>query len=164
MTDVTEAMIEAGVDAVMASVGSTTRERVRAIYLAMTTARECVDQVEGVALPCPFCSSSKVCFQNGYIKQPDGDGWYQFVWCETCGAQSRECLTEAEAAAFWNTRAALSTRSQSPDVEAILWRNRCQHLLSVIDSCDEAEAPSCEMEPEDVAGIDEARKALGDAQ
>jgi hypothetical protein len=36
----------------------------------------------------------------------------------------------------------------------------CEFLLSVIDSCDEAEAPSCEMEPEDVARIATIRAAI----
>ncbi len=44
--------------------------------------------------------------------------------------------------------------------EVAKWRNHAEHLLSVIDSCDEAEAPSCEMEPEDVAYIDAIRLDL----
>jgi hypothetical protein len=39
----------------------------------------------------------------------------------------------------------------------------CEFLLSVIDSCDEAEAPSGEMEPADVANIARIRTALSNS-
>jgi hypothetical protein len=48
--------------------------------------------------------------------------------------------------------------SMSSEIEDA--RTDCAFLLSVIDSCDEAGAPSCEMEPEDVANIARIRKAL----
>lgn len=44
--------------------------------------------------------------------------------------------------------------------EVRLLRSDCEFLLSVIDSCDEAEAPSCEMDPEDTARIDFIRASL----
>jgi hypothetical protein len=39
---------------------------------------------------------------------------------------------------------------------------RCRHLLSCIDSCDEAGAPPCELDREDVILIDETRRALAE--
>jgi hypothetical protein len=49
---------------------------------------------------------------------------------------------------------------ESTQAEIARLTTDCEFLLSVIDSCDEAEAPSCEMEPEDVANIDRIRAAL----
>lgn len=55
-------------------------------------------------LPCPFCGEVKrVWPQNGNIGSYE-KGWHQLIWCENCGATSREWPTEAEAIAAWNRR------------------------------------------------------------
>lgn len=51
---------------------------------------------------CPFCRSKPYPYlQNGILAH---DGQIVFVWCDTCGAQGPEKLSDDEALAAWNTR------------------------------------------------------------
>jgi hypothetical protein len=72
-------------------------------------------------------------------------------------------IAEAQAALDdLNARAAIAAIPSAGGVEE--WRNRCEHLLSCIDSCNEAGAPPEELDREDVALIEETRAALGGGQ
>jgi Lar family restriction alleviation protein len=101
---------------------------------------------------CPFCGGEAELDDLG---DPNDDS---FVHCTRCDVQQIANYGAAKASERWNTRATASgiTRVE----EARLLRSDCEFLLSVIDSCDEAEAPSCEMDPEDTARIDYIRAAL----
>jgi len=70
--------------------------------------------------PCPFCGEAKrVWPQNGNIGSQER-GWHQLIWCENCGATSREWPTEAEAIAAWNRRPQPSPSSADKISEARL--------------------------------------------
>ncbi len=125
-------------------------------FLAMTAARECVDQVEGVLLPCPapWCCGENVKARNVEL---GGSLWVAF--CCDCDTSTPGRKTKADVVALWNTRAALSTRSQSPDVEAM--REAIADALGDI-------APVFDEDIEDAAKfitdrVAPPRKALGDA-
>lgn len=63
----------------------------------------------GELLPCPFCGSSEV---RGATYSPvDGEEW-QLVVCTSCGAETNDCATKAEAIAAWNRRADLGETVQ----------------------------------------------------
>ncbi len=118
MTDVTEAMIEAGRD-VFPLVSP---ETVTAIYLAMTAARECVDQVEGVDLKDCLLGLYTVHWLAGgtsvasvYMDET-GKRWVAPTNWIRPGPLESEGWSGVEKI---EPIATLSTRKQSPDVEAI---------------------------------------------
>ncbi len=143
-------------------------------FLAMTAARECVDQVEGVLLPCPapWCCGENVKARNVEL---GGSLWVAF--CCDCDTSTPGRKTKADVVALWNTRAALSTRSQSPDVEAMRQGDVGDALDWALGHCDASDAldfleawreDRADEEPAYMAWLELqrrcARKALGDAQ
>lgn len=121
---------------------------------------------------CPFCAQTRV------KMLVDNEEWcIARVGCQAhrCGAlgpwvelSEFETVADAraKAAELWNAVAATPLASLQEQLARKDAKNErltidCEFLLSVIDSCDEAEAPSDEMEPEDVANIARIRKAVG---
>jgi Lar family restriction alleviation protein len=107
-------------------------------------------------LPCPFCGGAATAWKR------DINGNSPSVWCRnsvTCGGEVSLHDDKLDAIASWNTRLS-PTIAEGVHYDLANMTIRCRHLLSCIDSCNEANAAPRELDREDIILIEATRAAL----
>jgi Lar family restriction alleviation protein len=102
--------------------------------------------------PCPFCGGQAKRFTIG-DEEPSNAAGGDVICCERCGASSHvEFGYKENLVSNWNSRVEASHHAEIV--------SSCTHLLACIDMCDEAGAPPCELDQEDLSLIAETRALL----